>query len=58
MITNKFSKGNPVVTANSPYWMTITEVRNFGWYSCRFGSNGGDAGSFHESALVAYKGAV
>lgn len=56
MLDNKFSK-NDKVLANGPFWLTITEVRANGWYSCRFGSIGGDAGSFHERELTPYTGA-
>jgi uncharacterized protein YodC (DUF2158 family) len=56
MLDNKFSKGDKVLAAG-PFWLTITEVRANGWYSCRFGSIGGDAGSFRERELIPYTGA-
>lgn len=55
MLDNKFSVKDKVM-ADGPFWLTITEVRANGWYSCRFGSIGGDAGSYHERDLIPYTG--
>lgn len=56
MLDNKFSKGDKVI-ADGPFWLTITEVRANGWYSCRFGSIGGFAGSYRDGDLTPYTGA-
>jgi len=56
MLDNKFSKGDKV-QADGPFWLTVTEVRANGWYSCIFGAIGGYAGSFRETQLSKYTGA-
>ena len=58
MIANKFSKGDPVQSKGGVFWMTIKSVNDFGFYSCTFGNSGRDAGTFRESELTTYTGAV
>lgn len=41
--------------ADGTFWMSITEVQEGGWYRCRFGTQGADAGRFHERELYHYK---
>jgi uncharacterized protein YodC (DUF2158 family) len=50
-----FKIGDKVECKRNPgFWYTITAVLPHGFYRCKFGAIGGDAGSFRGSELVTY----
>ena len=48
--------GDKVQSCYCPFWMTIVGVLNGGFFVCRWGAGGGDAGAYSSLELRPYNG--
>ena len=52
-MSNTFNIGDRVTAKGSPFWLTVDRTLPGGYFGCRFGSVGKDAGAWPASELRA-----